>query len=207
MRVVAHARPGSSSLEALGPRFEGAGAKLDTTAWEPDALRESLASHAPTEVYALLGTTRKRAGAEGMGAAEGYEKVDYGLSVMLIDAVADACPRARLIYLSAVGVSEGTRNPYMKARARVEAHLRQGPLAWTIVRPAMITGDREESRPAEALGGHVGDAMLGVAGLFGAKRLRDRYRSITGRALAEALARIPADPATAGQVLHAESLR
>lgn len=205
--VVAHIRPGSSSLQRLGPRFEELGAVLDTTAWEPAALRDTLAGHRPTQVFALLGTTRKRASAEGMGASEGYEKIDYGLSVMLIDAVADACPDARLVYLSAVGVREGTSNPYMRARARVETHLHQSSLEWTIVRPAMITGDREESRLAESVGGVVGDALLSVAGFFGAHRIQDRYASITGSALAEGLARVASDPQYAHQTVHGEALR
>lgn len=206
--VVAHVRPKSRQLTEWTTRFEGSGAIVDATPWELEAMTASLREHQPSVVFALLGTTRKRAKGEGMGAREAYERIDYGLSRMLLDACVAAAPSARFVYLSSAGVSEGSANPYLQARERVEAALRESGLAFTIARPSFITGsDRDEVRPAERVGALVGDGFLGVLGAVGAKRLRDRFRSTDSTELAAALVRHALDPSSAGRVLHGEDLR
>jgi uncharacterized protein YbjT (DUF2867 family) len=208
VETVAHVRPGSSSLAALRERLTAHGATVDTTAWELDAMIETLRERRPTLVFALLGTTRKRASAEGMDGVAGYETVDYGLTKLLLDACAQAVPQARFVYLSSLGVTEGTRNAYLSARARVEAALREGTQPYTIARPSFITGpDRAEDRPGERVGAAMADAMLRAAGWFGAHGLRDRYRSMDATTLATGLIRAALDPDAAGQVLEADALR
>ena len=206
--TVAHVRPKSSSLEAMRERFEAHGARVDTTAWELDAMVDTLRELSPTVVFALLGTTRKRAASEGMDAVQGYEAVDYGLTKLLLDACAKAAPDARFVYLSSLGVTDGTRNAYLSARARIEAALREGGQPYTIARPSFITGpDRSEERPGERMGAAMADAMLRAAGWFGAHGLRDRYRSMDATTLAAGLVRAAFDPQAAGAVLEADALR
>jgi hypothetical protein len=62
-----------------------------------------------------------------------------------------------------------------------------------IARPAIITGERDESRAGERTAAIVGDGMLAVAGLF-SKNLRARYKSTTPDILASALIRIGEAP-------------
>jgi nucleoside-diphosphate-sugar epimerase len=207
-RTVAHVRPDSSKLTEWSERFTSMGAEVDTTAWDEGALTETLKALAPTQVYALLGTTRHRAKGEGLGAAQAYERIDYGLTAMLIRAAVACGSDPRFVYLSSAGVSEGTRNPYMRARARAEADLRASGLPFTIARPSFITGaDRDDSRPMERVGAAFSDAALAFVGALGAKGVRARYRSTTNTVLARALVRLGADPAAAGQVADADSLR
>lgn len=205
--VRAHIRPESSQRQRLGPRFETAGATVDTTPWEAQAMEETLRAFAPTHVFALLGTTRKRAASEGMAATAAYEKVDCGLTVLLIHALERAQPRATFIYLSAAGTRPSSKNPYVLARARVEATLREGALPWTVVRPSLITGDREEARRGEALAATVADGILKLARVVGAKKLAQRYASMTGRELAQGLAKIALEPERIGTVVYGEDLR
>lgn len=208
VETAAHVRPDSSSLAQWQTRFEAEGASVDTTAWDRAAMTSTLRERAPTVVFALLGTTRRRAADEGMDAVAGYEAVDYGLTKCLLDACAEAVPQARFVYLSSLGVKEGTRNPYLAARARVEAALRSGSQPYTIARPSFITGpDRDESRPGERMGAAVGDAMLTAVGWFGGARVRDRYRSMDAATLAQGLVRAAFDPQAAGAVLDADALR
>ena len=205
-RTIAHVRPDSASLERHRTRFEAAGAEVETTAWEPDALAERFAELQPTHVFALLGTTRKRAASEGMRAVEAYERVDYGMTAMLIDAAIAGGSKPRFIYLSAAGVSESSRSPYLEVRWRAEKKLRESGLPLTIARPSFIVG-REESRPGERFAATVGDGLLAVAGALGARTLEDRYRSTTARELGEALVRLAGDDAFVGRIVHSEELR
>jgi uncharacterized protein YbjT (DUF2867 family) len=205
--TVAHVRPDSARLAEWTRRFGALGAAVDTTPWNDEALRATLARIAPDLVFALLGTTRARAREAGRrGRDEGYDAVDYGLTMMLARATRDAVPRARFVYLSSIGVSEQTRNPYLRARAQVEAGLRALGIEHVIVRPSFITGpDRAESRPLERSAARAVDAALTVAAALGAKRLRARYRSRTAAALADALVRVATDD-RANRVVESEEL-
>lgn len=205
--VVAHIRPGSPQRERLEPEFMAAGARVDATAWEEAAMTATLRALAPTHVFALLGTTRKRAAAEGSDASAAYERVDYGLTALLLRATIEGCPDAKFVYLSAAGVSATSQQPYVRARARIEAELRASPLAWVIARPAIIAGDREEPRPLEAVAAAVGDRVLALTARLGARKFAQRYHSMTGQELAEGLARVALDPQSVGEVVHGETLR
>jgi uncharacterized protein YbjT (DUF2867 family) len=210
IEVHAHVRPDSSRLEEWRGRHEDSGAATDTTAWEADAMRAALARLQPDLVYALLGTTQarkkavKRAG--GDGAANSYEAVDYGLTKLLLDAVAASCPAARFVYLSAMGAARPS-GAYMKVRARIEAHLRDGDVPWTSARPSFILGDRDEERAGEAVGAGVIDLGLSLVGLLGGRALRARYSSITNIELAAALVHHGLDPEAAGRSLETDELR
>ena len=206
--TVAHIRPGSSALAKLQGYFEGLGATVDTTPWKLDALKITFEEHTPSYIFATLGTTKKRAGSEGMAATEAYERVDYGLTAMLLSAAASIQPPPRFVYLSSLGATENTRNAYLKARAKVEAELKAGSVPYTIARPSIITGDdRDEDRPGERIAATVLDGALGVLGALGAKGLRDTYSSLTGVELAHGLVAAALDPTCEGQIVDAEALR
>jgi nucleoside-diphosphate-sugar epimerase len=189
-RVVAHVRPDSAALPAWRARFTAIGAAVDVTPWERDALVASLRSLQPDVVFALLGTTRVRArAAERAGAAAaGYEEVDYGLTHMLLEAASLAAPAACFVYLSAMGVRDGTRNAYLRARVRIEQELRGSRVRAVIARPGLITGpDRMEHRVVETVAGSLLDGAAAVLSRLGGSRVADRIRPITAQRLARAL--------------------
>lgn len=212
-RAVAHVRPDSPRLDEWRARFAALGAEVDATPWDEGAMADTLRRLRPDALFALLGTTRARGRAAARrGGAETYESVDYALTALLLRAAraaaADTGVAPRFVYLSSAGVRPGTRNLYLAARSRLEDELRAGGLPFTVARPGFITGpDREESRPAERLVAAATDAVLAVAALLGARTLRDRWRSTTGRALADALVRVAFDPAMAERVITGEELR
>jgi len=207
-RVVAHVRPDSSRLEHWREQWSSRGVEVDTTAWEPAAMEATLQRIAPTHVFGLLGTTRKRAAREGMDARAAYERIDYGMTAMLFAAAAACGSEPRLVYVSATGLSETTRNPYMQVRVRIERMLREGTLPYLIGRPSFIVGERDEHRAAEHWGARMADGVLSTLGALGAKTLAARYRSTTGEALGAALVALALDDATPRQHLaESEALR
>ena len=206
--AVAHVRPGSAALARWRPVFEGAGAEVDTTEWEPGAMAATLSRLRPTVVFALLGTTRSRARGEGLAAADAYRRIDFGLTALLIDAILASGLSPRFVYLSSLGAGAPGHNDYLRARTDAEAKLRASGLPWTIARPSFVTGpDRGEPRPLERVGAAVADGMLGLAALLGAGRLRERYRSTDAATLAAALVAAAADPGCEGTVLESAALR
>ncbi len=204
--TIAHVRPSSPSLASWRARFEGEGAEVDATEWEPHAIRETLAARRAALLFALLGTTRARerrvAAAGGDASAETYEKVDVGMTLMLLEGALAISPPPRFVYLSSIGAGEGARGAYLEARTRVEARVRASGVPYTIARPSFIVGDRDDARPLERLATPIADASLALLGALGARATRDRYRSITGEALGEALVRLALDPGAARRVVE-----
>ena len=205
--TVAHVRPDSPRIDAWRERFAASGAAIDTTAWEPEAMRARLVELAPTVVFGLIGTTRKRARAEGIE-GDRYQAIDYGLTEILYRAAAEVPGPPRFVYLSAAGASDRSSSAYMKARWRAEELIRGGPLPYAIARPSIITGpDREDSRPGERIAAITADAALAVAGAFGARKLRSLYRSTDATTLAAALARLGLEPGGDAVLAEGEALR
>ena len=210
--TVAHVRPDSARLEEWKHHFSGAGAEVDTTAWEKTAMVETLLRIRPAAVFALLGTTRARMRTAGRAGrdprSQSYEAVDYGLTALLIEAAKQTGLSPRFVYLSAAGVKETSRSAYYRARARAEALLRSSGLPYTIARPSIISGPgRDDRRPLAALGAVVGDRLLSAAGLLGARRLEARYASTTNVRLAGALVRLALDPNAQNRIFESEELR
>jgi uncharacterized protein YbjT (DUF2867 family) len=184
--VVAHVRPKSAAEWA--PKLEALGAKVDRSEWDAAALAAAIDAAGAQQLYILIGTTRSRAKAESVD-GDIYEKIDYGLTRIAVDAALASKTKPRLVYLSGLGADANARGAYMKARGKAEDAVRNAGLPWVIARPAIITGERDESRPGERAGAIVGDGLLAVAGLF-SKNLRDKWRSTTPDVLASALIRI-----------------
>jgi nucleoside-diphosphate-sugar epimerase len=202
-RAIAHVRPDSAHFDAWRERFD----EIDTTAWDLGAMAARLVELAPTVVFALIGTTRKRARVEGID-GDRYDAVDYGLTELLYRAASEVPGRPRFVYLSAAGVSERSSSAYMKARWRAEELIRGGSLPYVIARPAIITGpDRDESRPGERFAAVTADAALAIAGALGAKTLRSRYRSTDATTLARALVRLALEPEGDAVIAEGDSLR
>ena len=210
--TVAHVRPDSPRLSEWRQRFESAGVQVDATPWEREAMTGTLKRLQPGFVFALLGTVRARmksARTEGRDpASESYEAVDYGLTVILLEAALACGSLPRFIYLSAAGVRDNSGSGYYRARARVERRLFESGLTYCIARPSFITGPgRDAPRPAERIGAALTDGALRVAGLVGARKLRARYASTSNTILAEALVGMALDPGAKNRIFESEDLR
>lgn len=218
-RTVAHVRPDSPQLERWRARFAEQGAETDTTPWRVEAMAARLRELRPEVIYICIGTTQKRAKADAAG-GNPYERVDYGLTKLIVDAARQAGasadrrgPRPRLVYLSSIGASAKARSEYLAWRGKAEDAIRDSGLPWMIAQPSFITeasgapdGARDDRRPAERAAAVVGDCALAALGLFGARKLRSRYRSTTPDVLAAALIRLAEAP-EAGRVVSGDELR
>ena len=178
VETVAHVRPDSPRLEHWKTHFGRVGARFDSTAWDPAAMGERLDVLKPDLVFGLLGTTRRR---RDRGDGD-YEAVDYGLTVMLMDACCRE-PAPRFVYLSSLGAGPGATSPYMSVRWRVEERLRESGMRGLVVRPSLIIGDRDEARSGEAMGAWILDRILAPLRWVGRGDLADRYGSIHGKDL------------------------
>ncbi|MCU0633457.1 MAG: NAD(P)H-binding protein [Gemmatimonadaceae bacterium] len=209
VEVHAHVRPDSAQLERWRAAFAAQGAITDTTPWTPDAMRATMARVAPVLVFALLGTTRARVRASATrGVSESYEAVDYGLTHLLLEAARVQGPPPRFVYLSAVGVRPGVRNPYLAARAKLEGELGASGCPHLIAQPAYITGaDREESRPVERGVAAVLDGVMSLLAAMGMHALAGRYRTLSGPELAKGLVELALAPGPAALTVDARALR
>ncbi len=187
----AHVRPDSPDLRGWQQRFDAMGAQVDTTPWHDQAMTQRLQAIAPTLVFALLGSTRKRAKRENLKTP--YDSVDFGLTMLLVNACEAVLPLPRLIYLSAMGV-RNIPQAYVQARWKVEQHLRDGRVPHVIARPGIIGGDREEARPGEQAAYTWTSAATHVLDTLGAHRWANCLRPLTGEQLARALTKLALAP-------------
>jgi NADH dehydrogenase len=192
-KAIAHVRPDSKQLAEWQKRFDALGAAVDTTPWDAAALAARFRAAQPAQIYILIGTTRSRARTDGV-AGNIYEAVDLGLTKLAVDAAAASGLRPRIIYLSSVGADPAARSAYLAARGRAEQAVTSAGLPWVIARPSIITGERDDRRIGEGGAAVIGDGLLAVAGAFGGKTLRDKYRSTTADTLASALIRLGEAP-------------
>lgn len=208
VEVLAHVRPDSPRLEHWRKHFTEIGATFDCTPWGQPEFEAVMRHYRPTYVFGLLGTTQKRARrARRQGANDSYETVDYGLTAIALKATVLRSPGAKFIYLSAIGVREGTRNPYMAARARLESDLKATGLKYVIARPALITGDdREEFRLGERLAANAVAGLFGFVKLVGLRSITDRYATLSGGQLARGLVNAALDPACMNATLEPPQL-
>ncbi|HEY4175964.1 MAG TPA: NAD(P)H-binding protein [Kofleriaceae bacterium] len=203
-KPYAHVRPDSKELARWQQAFGEMGATVDTTAWSVDAMAARWREVKPSVVYICIGTTKKKAKTDAL-VGNIYEKVDYGLTKLAADAAA-ASTKPRLVYLSSVGANATSGSAYLAWRGKAEDAVKASGAPWVIARPSMIHGERDEGRPGEAAVSVVGDGILAVAGLFGAKKLRAKYRSTTGDILAAALIRL-GEHVAPGTIAEGDDLR
>jgi NADH dehydrogenase len=100
---------------------------------------------------------------------------------------------ARLVLVSGIGADAQSRSPYIRARGRGELAVREAFPRATIVRPSAMFG------PGDALFAGLADLvrLLPAVPLIGGGRAR--LQPVYVEDVSEAIARILADPATAGQ--------
>ncbi|WP_288015745.1 NAD(P)H-binding protein [Blastomonas sp.] len=106
-------------------------------------------------VICALGTTRAKAGSDAA-----FFRVDHDYPLAVAQA-ARAQGAQAFALVSAIGADAGSRLLYNRTKGEVEASIAALDFpSYTIVRPGLIGGDRDEFRPAE----RVSEAILRVFG-------------------------------------------
>ncbi len=203
VEVHAHVRPDSTNQPHWLAHFGGMGVTVDNTPWDAAQMVTRLTELQPDLVFGLLGTTKKRMKADDAS----YESVDYGMTVMLINGAVAADSGTRFVYLSAVGSGPNAKGAYMKARSRVERHLKDSGLKYTVARPSFILGARDTHRSFESVGAGVVDGGLKLVKMFGGKKLAGRYSSMQAADLARAMVHLALNPEQRTQICDANRLR
>jgi uncharacterized protein YbjT (DUF2867 family) len=140
--------------------------RLDTIEIPPDA-----------HVYSALGTTIKKAGSE-----TAFRRVDFEYPKMLAVRAA-AAGGARFVLVSSAGTDKASGNFYLRVKGELEEAIAQLPLeAALFFRPSVLMGERDERRPAEAIGVVVARAISFA--LVGPLR---KYRPIPAGTVAEGM--------------------
>ncbi|MCU0394323.1 MAG: NAD(P)H-binding protein [Chitinophagaceae bacterium] len=148
--------------------------KLQQVLLSGGELKESIVADA---FISCLGTTIRKAGSR-----EAFEAVDRHLPVQIARQLQrHGCQVVAVV--SAMGASAHSRFFYNRVKGAMEDDLQQtGFASLSILRPSIIDGQRQESRPAERMALALARA---ISPLMGGK-LR-HYRAIEARTIAKAL--------------------
>ncbi|KAJ9315722.1 hypothetical protein DTO271D3_3978 [Paecilomyces variotii] len=124
----------------------------DTSRW---ASQLSSLTPPPSIFFSAFGTTRAAA-----GGFENQYKIEHGLNVEMARAARDAGVKVYVL-ISSSGASKTSSIPYSRMKGEIEEDVKAlGFEKAVILRPGLISGPREESRPTEA----VFRFIAGVAG-------------------------------------------
>jgi uncharacterized protein YbjT (DUF2867 family) len=138
----------------------------------------SLALPPVTDVFCALGTTIRKAGSQ-----QAFRQVDFDLP-MSVARLGLGCGAKSFILCSSVGADSASRNFYLRTKGELEQALQALPFTSVqILRPSILVGSREESRPGEAAGVWLG--RLFQFALAGSLR---RYRPVSAQAVGQAMA-------------------
>lgn len=129
-----------------------------TTFIEPDSARwaSQIAqlSPPPSIFTSALGTTRAQA-----GGIENQYKLDLDLNIECAKAARDAGAKVYVL-ISSSGANSTSMVPYVKLKGKCEEAAKELGFEHTIIlRPGLIVGQREDSRPAEAVLRFVASSM------------------------------------------------
>jgi uncharacterized protein YbjT (DUF2867 family) len=141
------ARPEYARVVALARRpLPVAHEKLSQAIADFDRL-ESFEMPRGADVFCALGTTIRKAGSQAA-----FRRVDYEYAKALAE-LAIACGAEQFVLVSSVGAEACSRNFYLRVKGETERAVSALPFrAVHILRPSLLIGEREESRPAERVG-------------------------------------------------------
>lgn len=125
----------------------------DTAAWTTHI--SSASRPAPSILFSSLATTRANA-----GSLAAQYKLEHDLNIALARAARDRGTKVYVL-ISSGGASQDSWNGYLKMKGDIEEHIKELDFERTVIlRPGLIGGKREESRPMETalrtLGGLMG---------------------------------------------------
>ncbi|KAJ5626977.1 NAD(P)-binding protein [Penicillium herquei] len=114
----------------------------DSTKW---AAQLSALTPTPEVFISAFGTTRAAA-----GGFENQYKIEHGLNVELARAAREAGSKV-CVLISSGGANRSSSIPYTRMKGEIEEDIKALGFERTVIlRPGLIAGTREESRPAEA---------------------------------------------------------
>ncbi|MFT2089622.1 epimerase [Paraglaciecola sp. 2405UD69-4] len=153
--------------------------KLQLIVVDFDELDEYQGYFYNTHTYVCLGTTIKKAATKA-----GFRKVDFEY----VHVAAQLARKAQsFVWISSVGANANSGNFYLKVKGELENAILSMPQLKnaSAVRPSLLLGERQESRPLEKIGAYI-SIMLSPL-LVG--RLR-KYKPVTALDVARQMIRL-----------------
>jgi uncharacterized protein YbjT (DUF2867 family) len=172
-QVIAHLRAYSSRTQIMQDLCNPLSVEILQVDW--DDITTHLQKIQPHVLISFIGTTKKQLKVHGGS----YDEIDYGLNQILIDYADSQIVKPCMIYLSSMGLAWASMSPYLQARVKVEASLKQSDLSYAIIRPGLLSGDsRDESRPMEHMSASFSHMCArGLRGI-GAKSMADAMQPL-----------------------------
>ena len=132
------------------------------------------------EVFCCLGTTIKKAGSKAK-----FFEIDHDLPLNIAKICAvNQCDS--FIAISSIGANAKSSNYYLRAKGLMENNILELDFKYTaFVRPSMLLGKRNESRPAES----IGKVVMKLFGFLLIGKLRN-YKAIHAKTVAKAMIQI-----------------
>ena len=150
-----------------------------------------------TDIFCALGTTIRKAGSQ-----QAFRQVDFDLP-LAVARLGLGCGAKSFILCSSVGADPASRNFYLRTKGELEQALQALPFASVhILRPSILVGSREESRPGEAAG--IWIARLFQFALAGPLR---RYRPVAAQVVGRAMVAAARDTQAAKAVHEYDAIR
>ncbi len=148
---------------------------------------------APDVAFSCLGTTIKKAGSPAA-----FRAVDHDAVVAFAKAAQRAGAKV-FVHVSSLGANAASRQLYTSVKGEVEAELATlGFDSVYALRPSILDGDREESRPLERVGLAFARALGPVLG---------KYKPTAALAVAVAMIAKATAPAPGAHVIDAGEIR
>ena len=191
------ADPGVSEVVVLVRRplaMDRRDPKLREVVTDFEALEE-LARREPTlvavdQVFCALGTTIKQAGSQAA-----FRRVDHDYPLQLAR-LARAAGARHYLFVSALGADAASRVFYNRVKGELEGAIRALAFrSFTIARPSLLDGDRQEVRPGERIAAMFGWLVPG------------RWKPVHVRQVARALVAAAAEDAPGERVMENVRLR
>jgi uncharacterized protein YbjT (DUF2867 family) len=168
------------------------GGRIEMRVADPAEWPDLIAGIAPDAAICALGTTWKQAGADETA----FRAVDRDL-VLAFAAAAKLAGTENFVFVSSVGANAHGKTVYLRVKGEVEAALAGFKFRrLDLLRPGLLRGARDESRPLERLA-MLASPLVDLV-LHGDKR---RYRSIDARLVAAAALQCAGERA-AGRFVH-----
>ncbi len=172
-------------------------AKLEAPVVDFDHLDDHEALFDVDDVFCCLGTTIKKAGSK-----DAFRKVDF---VYPFEAarLASSQGAKHFLLISSLGAQRDARAFYSRIKGEVEDAIGRLPFeSYSVLRPSLLVGDREEVRIAERLAISFSQALIFL--MIGPLQ---RYRPIHAHDVAAAMAWIAKGPKPGQTVYPSELLR
>lgn len=131
-------------------------------------------------VFCCLGTTMEKAGSKSA-----FIKVDLEYPALIAKTARENAVPCFLV-ISSIGADKDSRSFYLRVKGQMEEEVKENKITHTyILRPALLLGDRKETRIGESIGKYINLAVAPV--LFGKFK---KYKPIHVQLIAKAILKI-----------------